>query len=98
MIEESLVYEGKDGSVTVSVYPNEAEALRLLGTEQKPPEKEYLDAVAPLVKKEVARVNAMFPSYKAMTRIVLRTENFVRTTTQKIKRKEAENYREEYIV
>ena len=70
----------------------------LLGTEQKPPEKEYLDAVAPLVKKEVARVNAMFPSYKAMTRIVLRTENFVRTTTQKIKRKEAENYREEYIV
>lgn len=98
LIEESLVYEGKDGSVTVSVYPNEAEALRLLGTEQKPPEKEYLDAVAPLVKKEVARVNAMFPSYKAMTRIVLRTENFVRTTTQKIKRKEAENYREEYIV
>lgn len=98
LIAQSLVYEGKDGVITAALYPNEEAVKQILGTLADEHGEAYRKAIGPLLHKEVERVNALFPAYKSIGRIVLREDDFVRTTTQKIKRNEPENFREEYVI
>ena len=98
LIAQSLVYEGKDGVITAALYPNEEAVKQILGTLADEHGEAYRKAIGPLLHKEVERVNALFPAYKSIGRIVLREDDFVRTTTQKIKRNEPENFIEEYVI
>ena len=44
-----------------------------------------------IITELIADVNKMFPSYKNIGKIIIRENEFIKTTTSKIKRNEPEN-------
>lgn len=74
--------EGKAG-LAVSVYPD----MELLNAEA---EKRNATAKE-IITELIADVNKMFPSYKNIGKIIIRENEFIKTTTSKIKRNEPEN-------
>ncbi len=82
-IDESLVYESEhDGKkiITAQIYPDFAEVELTLG-------KEYSDDdLKNLLSEEIKAINKTIPTYKAVGKFLVRKDQFVKTTTQKIKR------------
>ena len=78
----------KDGKpvLAVSVYPD----MELLNAEAA---KRNTTAKA-IITDLVTEVNKLFPSYKYIGKIIIRENEFVKTTTSKIKRNEPENRNE----
>lgn len=82
-VEECLVFgvndkEG-DSIVTAAVFP----ALQVFEDEFKNTDKKFMyNKIMELVKE----VNAQVPTYKAIKKLVIRDNEFVKTTTRKIKR------------
>ena len=46
----------------------------------------HTERACELIKKAIAEMNVQLPSYKRVKRFVVRSEEFVKTTTKKIKR------------
>lgn len=87
--------EAKDGDVkvTVSVYPD-AEAVSAAMDERglKPDDEGYAAAVEGLLREAVKSANRSLPVFKHVSRLIVRSEPFVKTTTQKIRRNAPENF------
>ncbi len=84
IIAESMVYgvETADGdaTITVQILPDFAEAERILGTNYTEDDlKKAIDAA-------VLEVNHSLQSYKRIADVIIRKEEFIKTTTKKIKR------------
>jgi len=86
-IEECMVY-GVDGAgnddtvVSVQVRPNYEEIYEDHGQDFDD------DQVYYLIKKSISEVNQEMPNYKRVKNVVIRKEEFVKTTTKKIKRQQ----------
>lgn len=97
-IKECMVFNsGRDGNccVTASLYPDdEAVAERLAKDGLAPGAAAYDIAERALLADVVKEVNGKFPHYKHITRTVVRHEEFVKTTTKKIRRNAPENLTE----
>lgn len=94
-VSECMVFGiEKDGDVvvTASVYPN-GDKLKEHFTKQGLCEgtPEYAAAVRTLFTEEIKNINKNFPAYKAIKKVVIRTREFEKTTTMKIKRQSPEN-------
>lgn len=95
LIAEAMVY-GEDGErdvvVTAAVYPDYAAVNELLFDEGIMPDSEgYSRRVQELMAEAVKRVNEKLPHFRHITRIVVRRTEFVKTSTRKIKRGDANN-------
>ena len=95
LIEECLVFgTEEDGKVIVcaSVYPNidavEAELLKNGITEA---DEDYEKQKKDLIMSLITEINDDMPSYKAIRRLIVRNEEFEKTTTKKVKRNCPEN-------
>lgn len=83
LIKEALVFsnENVDERISACILPND-EAVKNKLKSQSVGEEE----IRRTLTEEVRRINAGLPSYKSVRRIVLRFEEFEKTTTTKIKR------------
>lgn len=83
-IAEAMVYETKNKDdkpvITAQVYPDFAEIEELLGKDASE------DAIKELILDEVKKINKDIPQWKAVGKIIVRKEEFIKTTTKKIKR------------
>ena len=98
-VAECMAYgaTGKDGDVkvTAAVYPDEeAVAAALADKGLKPGDAGYPAAVQNLLREVVKNANRSLPVFKHIHRLVVRTEPFMKTTTQKIRRNAPENLAE----
>lgn len=79
-IAECMVYAGDDNKIAAKIYPNFEEVENKFG-------KEYTDeALENLIGEEIKAINKNIPSYKAIAKFSIRKEEFIKTTTKKIKR------------
>ena len=82
-VEESMVYgvdEDDDTYIGAQVRPAYDVIFEEFG-------KDYSEEnIQKLIKKAIADINMQLPSYKRVKRFVIRSEEFVKTTTKKIKR------------
>ncbi|MBQ8589952.1 MAG: AMP-binding protein [Firmicutes bacterium] len=82
-VEESMVYgveEEDDTYIGAQVRPAYDVIFEEFG-------KDYSEEnIQKLIKKAIAEINVQLPSYKRVKRFVVRSEEFVKTTTKKIKR------------
>lgn len=82
-VEESMVYgvdEDDDTYIGAQVRPAYDVIFDEFG-------KDYSEEnIQKLIKKAIAEINMQLPSYKRVKRFVIRSEEFVKTTTKKIKR------------
>lgn len=77
-ISECMVYQ-QDNVITAQIYPDKEEIASALG--------EYTEAGAEkLLADEIKKINGTNPPYKAVKKFIIRKEEFVKTTTRKIKR------------
>lgn len=98
-VAECMAYgaAGKDGNikVTAAVYPDgEAIAAALADKGMKPGDEGYAEAAKELLREVIKSANRSLPVFKHIHRLVVRTEPFVKTTTQKIRRNAPENLAE----
>ena len=95
LIEECLVHSvEEDGKVIIcaSFYPNEDEVeLALLKDGITPENEDYEKSKKELIMSVITELNDDMPSYKAIRRLIVRQEEFEKTTTKKIKRNAPEN-------
>jgi long-chain acyl-CoA synthetase len=99
-IKESLVCGVSDGAgdviVTARILPNFEEFDAHFAKDGiKPGTPEYEDKMRKILLFEIEQVNKHFANYKAIRRFSIRREEFVKTTSRKIKRGLEENHREE---
>ncbi len=90
LVKDSMVFlTEKDGKplLAVSIYPD-WDALNAEAEKRGVTAKEIMTGV-------VAEVNKLFPSYKYIGKVIIRQNEFIKTTTSKIKRNEPENKTEE---
>lgn len=89
-VKDSMVFltekEGKP-VLAVSVYPD-WDTLNAEAEKRGVTAKEIMTGV-------IAEVNKLFPSYKYISKVIIRENEFIKTTTSKIKRNEPENKTEE---
>lgn len=79
-VQECMVYAGDDNNIAAKIFPNFEEVEATLGTE-------YTDeALKTLIGDEIKEINKNIPSYKAIAEFSIRKEEFIKTTTKKIKR------------
>ncbi|MDD5922370.1 MAG: AMP-binding protein [Eubacteriales bacterium] len=84
-IEDSMVFPYKENGeemVAVQIFPDAEEIKESMGKE---PSFEETEA---LLKSEIQELNQGLSVYKRIRRVFVRKEDFVRTTTKKIKRQE----------
>jgi len=96
LISECMVYgeeTERDTIVCAAVYPNYEEINRQMGIEIPLDTPEYAAEVRRLIAEEVKRTNEKLPSFRRVTKIVIRKNEFEKTTTRKIKRAAEENRR-----
>ncbi|MBR5981708.1 MAG: AMP-binding protein [Firmicutes bacterium] len=89
-VAESMVWasedeQGHDSSIVATIIPDKEEVEAVLGKDA-PAEK-----VLELLQGEVDKLNDQEPLFKQIKKVVLRTEPFIKNTSAKIKRFEAEN-------
>ncbi|MCQ2432103.1 MAG: AMP-binding protein [Clostridia bacterium] len=95
-IGECLVYaEDKNGKqqLVASVYPDESVLTSAIGVTAD--DETYEEKERKYFSDLISRTNASFPVYKHISRLVIRRKPFVKTTTRKIRRNDAENKTEE---
>lgn len=97
MVADALVWgEEENGDITVvaSVYPDYPALNEKLEKDGILPDTpEYEAALSEWSKKLLKEVNANLPYFKALKRIFVRREEFIKTGTRKVKRFEPENRR-----
>ncbi len=83
LIEEALVFSPDDSDIQAVIYPSFEEARIRLASNGMSDSPENMWE---LVREEVRAVNAGLEPYKRVRHFALRTEEFPKTTTRKIKR------------
>ena len=79
-IEECMVYAGDDNKIAAKIYPNFEAVEAKLGDG-------YTDEMLNnLISEEIKEINKNIPLYKAVAQFSIRKEEFIKTTTKKIKR------------
>ncbi len=98
LIKESMVFgeEGeKDVLVCAAVYPDyDAVDARLAKEGVTPADRAYRERVRALMQGVVREVNDKLPPFRRIMKINVRTTEFEKTTTRKIKRAATENKKE----
>ncbi len=87
VVKEAFAYaEDKNGKqiIVAAVYPDEAAVAKELGL--APTDEGYMDAQKELFSSLISHINASFPAYKHISKLVIRKTPFEKTTTQKIRR------------
>lgn len=95
-VKESFVFATYDEDkpiVTASIIPNKDE-IRKLMKQKRDSALVYDDFEKSTIENVIAEINDKFPPYKSIKKIIVRQEDFIKTTTSKIKRNEEENKRE----
>ncbi|MDD6736498.1 MAG: AMP-binding protein, partial [Clostridiales bacterium] len=77
-ISECMVYQ-QDNVIMAQIYPDFDEISKLLGEHSE-------EDFEKLLGEEIKKINSRNPSYKAVKKFIIRKEEFVKTTTRKIKR------------
>ena len=90
-ISESMVWagadeEGRDSVIVATIRPDMEEVENYLGEEANDPE-----AVRKLIQSEVDRINEPQPLFKKIAKVIIKNEDFQKTTAHKIKRFAEEN-------
>ncbi len=85
-ISESMVWakddeRGNDKTIVATIKPDMDEIRNYLGDDADDP-----DAVKALLEGEVDRINRPQPIFKKIGKVIIRTDDFEKTTTKKIKR------------
>lgn len=96
-VKESFVFSTIDDGkivITASIYPNREELQKQHKLKQNQ-NVEYDDFEKQTINDIVKSVNEQFPQYKTIKKIIIRKEDFEKTTTAKIKRNSLENMKEE---
>lgn len=95
LISESLVYGETDEEgnviITAGIYPDHTAVKKALG--KKGPKEntpEYDAAVLKLITEAVRDVNHRLPQFRCIRRIVIKKNEFEKTTTRKVKRIQSE--------
>ena len=95
LVEECLVFAAEEKGkeiITASVYPCEdAVAARLEKDGITEEHEDFERTRKELIMSVITDLNDDMPSYKAIRRLIVRNEEFEKTTTKKIKRNAAEN-------
>ncbi|MBQ4054484.1 MAG: AMP-binding protein [Clostridia bacterium] len=98
LVKESLVYgRDQDGDTVVSaiVHPDYEAVDALLAKDGVTPDStEYAAAVKKVIDKVVSDACKNLPYFKAVRRVFIRPEEFIKTTTRKIRRFDPENLKE----
>lgn len=94
-ILESMVWakddeKGNDRVIVATIKPDMEEIKNYLGEGADDP-----DAIKELIQSEVDRINAPQPLFKKIGKVIIRTEDFEKTTTHKIKRFAESNKKDE---
>ena len=77
-ISECMVYQ-QDNVIMAQIYPDKDEIAATVG--------EYTEESAEkLLAEEIKKINSKNSPYKAVKRFIIRKEEFIKTTTRKIKR------------
>ena len=95
LVSECFVYptgEADNPIVTAAVYPC-AEEVKL-ALEKRGATEDDEEALKLLLMELVRDVNKKFPNYKHIQKLIVRKNEFVKTTTRKIKRNDEENRQE----
>ena len=90
-IAESMVWarddeNGNDKTIVATVRPDMDEIRNYLGDDSDDPEK-----VKELLESEIDRINSPQPLFKKIGKVIIKTDDFEKTTAQKIKRYSEEN-------
>lgn len=78
-IAECMVYQ-EDNMITAQIYPNYEILTEVLGEGYGSADAEKL------ISDEIKQINSANPPYKAVKKFIIRKEEFLKTTTKKIKR------------
>ena len=82
--------KGNDRVIVATIKPDMEEIKNYLGEGADDP-----DAIKELIQSEVDRINAPQPLFKKIGKVIIRTEDFEKTTTHKIKRFAESNKKDE---
>ena len=88
-VSDAFVYESDDNDkkvITVQILPDENYLKETLGDDYDCQNTEKI------IDDIIKDLNSKMASYKAIKKVIVRKEDFVRTTTKKIKRAENINY------
>ena len=85
-VSESMVWAGDDGNgnektIIATIKPDMDEARNYLGDEADDPE-----SIRELIQSEVDRINEPQPLFKKIGKVIIKMDDFDKTTTKKIKR------------
>lgn len=97
-IKECMVFatgESDSPIVTAAIFPDKDEVEKKLGIKRDDNPEAYRAAMKELITSIVEKVNAANISYKAIKKIIIRENEFQKTTTKKIKHNAPENMAEE---
>ena len=96
LVSECFVYptgEADNPIVTAAVYPC-AEEMKL-ALEKRGLDADDEEGLKTILMELVRDVNKRFPNYKHIQKLIVRRTEFVKTTTRKIKRNDAQNRQED---
>ncbi|WP_027399359.1 AMP-dependent synthetase/ligase [Anaerovorax odorimutans] len=83
-VEECMIYgsldDNEDTLVSVQIIPNYEAIFEEFGKSFDD------DEIYCLLKEEISEINQKFPIYKRIRNVIIRKDNFIKTTTKKIKR------------
>ncbi|RMD51051.1 MAG: long-chain fatty acid--CoA ligase, partial [Ignavibacteria bacterium] len=84
---ESLVYSEEDEKlgeiICAQVVPDAEAIIQLADNSEKNITREMIEKI---INEEISKLNKTLPNYKQIRKVIVREEEFVKTTTQKIKR------------
>ena len=85
-VSESMVWAGDDGNgnektIIATIKPDMDEVRNYLGDEADDPE-----SIRELIQSEVDRINEPQPLFKKIGKVIIKMDDFDKTTTKKIKR------------
>ena len=85
-VSESMVWAGDDGNgnektIIATIKPDMDEVRNYLGDEEDDPE-----SIRELIQSEVDRINEPQPLFKKIGKVIIKMDDFDKTTTKKIKR------------
>jgi long-chain acyl-CoA synthetase len=82
-------------TVTAAIFPDHDEMAKKLGYTKEADPQKYRDDVKKVLSEIVENVNASGMPYKAIKKLIIRNNEFEKTTTRKIKRNSPDNLNEE---
>ncbi len=86
VIADAMIYAEDDSIISAQIVPDKEEIGRKLKKDELTPVEIHRAVI-----EAVRSTNRRLPSYKSIKKVTVRTKDFIRTSTRKIKREEKEN-------